>query len=406
VNAAAAAAERAARLSYGRLVALLALRTRDVAEAEDALAEAFRMAIETWPSAGVPHSPDAWLLTVARRSAGRAARHRAVRSAARPTIELLLAEETRPEAIPDERLRLLFACAHPALDPAVRAPLMLQVVLGLDAARIAACFLASPAAMGQRLGRAKARIREARIPFAVPETSELAPRLDAVLEAIYAAYGTGWEDVTGEDPKRRGLSEEATWLARLVVGLLPAEPEARGLLALMLHGSARRAARRDAAGAFVPLSRQDPALWEAAAIAEAEAEILAAAAMGRPGRFQIEAAIQSLHVQAARSGHGNPGALLALYDLLARLSPTAGVLVARAAALAEAGLAEAALAALDAIAGDTGGYQPFWAARGDVLARLGRGAEAADAFRRAAGMAADPAVRAFLLARAAGCRAA
>ncbi|MFN6954108.1 MAG: DUF6596 domain-containing protein, partial [Acetobacteraceae bacterium] len=249
MSQAARAAERAARLSYGRLVALLAARTRDVAEAEDALAEAFRIALETWPRSGVPDTPDAWLLTVARRAAGRAARHRAVQAAARPAIEMLLADAPAPDAIPDERLRLMFVCAHPALDPAVRAPLMLQAVLGLDAARIAGCFLASPAAMGQRLSRAKARIREARLAFALPETAELPARLDAVLEAVYAAYGTGWEDLTGEDAKRRGLSEEAVWLARLVVALLPAEAEARGLLGLMLHAEARRRARRDSASA-------------------------------------------------------------------------------------------------------------------------------------------------------------
>ncbi len=242
-------AEAVARAAYGRLVAYLAARSRDVAAAEDALAEAFAAALRVWPETGVPERPEAWLFTAARRQLIQAGRRQAVRGAAEPTLALLAEErqDRAPDAFPDERLKLLFVCAHPAIDPAARAPLMLQTVLGLDAARIASAFLVAPAAMGQRLVRAKTRIREAGIAFAVPEPEELPERLAAVLDAIYAAYGSGWEDAAGTDARRKGLTAEAIWLARLVTALLPGEPEARGLLALMLYCEARAAARRDAA---------------------------------------------------------------------------------------------------------------------------------------------------------------
>lgn len=207
-----------------------------------------------------------------------------------------------PIGFPDERLRLLFVCAHPAIDAAVRTPLMLQTVLGLDAARIAAAFLVSPATMGQRLVRAKGKIRDAGIAFEVPERHELASRLSAALEAIYAAYGSGWEDVAGADPRRKGLADEAVWLGRLVAGLLPDEPEAHGLLALMLHCEARRGARRDADGAYVPLARQDVSRWSRALIDDAERSLTLASRAGKPGSFQLEAAIQSVHAHRAASG--------------------------------------------------------------------------------------------------------
>lgn len=244
-NAARDTAEMVARDSYGRLVALLAVRTRDVAAAEDALADAFAAALADWPANGVPARPEAWLVTVARRRLIDAARRRQTGDAAEGTLRLLAEEVDAAAAagprIPDRRLALLFACAHPALDPAIRAPLMLQVVLGLDAKRIASAFLMSPAAIGKRLGRAKARIREAGIPFAVPDRAELPGRLDTVLDAIYAAFGDGWGDPAGTDAARRGLSAEALYLARLAAALMPDEPEALGLLALMLHAEARAA---------------------------------------------------------------------------------------------------------------------------------------------------------------------
>ncbi len=272
----AAAAEAVARRSYGKLVAFLAARTRDVAAAEDALADAFAAALADWPRRGTPDNPEAWLMTVARRKLVDASRRRRTGEAASGHLRLIAEElESVPTAtIPDERLALMFACAHPAIDSAIRAPLILQTVLGFDAATIASAFLVAPETMGQRLVRAKTKIRRAAIPFRVPESDELAERLDAVLEAIYATFAEGWSDPGGTEARRRDLAGEGIWLGRLVVSLLPDEPEALGLLALMLHAEARRAARRGADGGYVPLGAQDPALWDAAMIEEAEAALL------------------------------------------------------------------------------------------------------------------------------------
>jgi len=404
--AARAAAEAVARTQYGRLVAWLARRTRDIAAAEDALAEALRAALETWPARGVPDAPAAWLLTVARRHLGHRARHAGVQAAA-ATALAMLAEEAARDApdLPDERLGLMFVCAHPEIEPALRAPLMLQAVLGLDAARIAGAFLVSPAAMGQRLTRAKARIRDRGLRFEVPGREEWAPRLGAVLEAVYAAYGSAWPDMAGVDRRLTGLVEEALHLARLLAALLPEEPEARGLAALILHCEARRPARRDAAGRLVPLAEQDPGAWDAALLAEAEAHLAAAARAGRAGRFQLEAAIQSAHAARGVMGGTPWTAIVALYDLLLRVAPSAGALLGRAAAVAEARGPEEGLVLLDAAAGEAQpDWQPYWAVRAHLLARLGRAAEAGAAYDRAIGLSAEPGERAFLQARRAALR--
>jgi len=396
------AAELAARVSYGRLLAYLAARWRDVARAEDALGDALLAALETWPRTGVPDNPVAWLLTAARRRLVDGTRHAGVAAAAEADLKIMLDEraDASPAAFPDERLALLFVCAHPAIDEAARTPLMLQTVLGLDAARIASAFLVAPATMSQRLVRVKAKIREAGIRFEMPVPGELAARLDAVLEAIYAAYGSGWEDVAGADPRRRGLAEEAIWLGRLVARLRPDEPEAQGLLALMLHCEARRAARRDAAGAYVPLGFQDLRRWSRPMIEEAEEVLAGAARLKAAGRFQLEAAIQSVHAQRVRTGETDWEAVALLYEGLLRHAPTIGARVAHAAALGEARDAEAGLGALDAIPPDeVATYQPYWALRGHVLTALGRAAEAGEAYDRAIGLSEDPAVRAFLLGR-------
>jgi RNA polymerase sigma-70 factor (ECF subfamily) len=402
-----AAAELAARTSYGRILAYLVARSRDVAAAEDALGDAFVAALESWPRAGVPEKPEAWLLTAARRRLVDGARHVQVTAAAVPALEVLVdraGDAAESAAVfPDERLKLLFACAHPAIDEAVRTPLMLQTVLGLDAVRIAAAFLVAPATMGQRLVRAKAKIRDAGIQLDIPDARELPGRLDSVLEAIYAAYGSGWEDVAGADPRRRGLAEEAIWLGRVVARLLPDEPEAQGLLSLMLHCEARRAARRDADGGYVPLSRQDVARWSRPMMDEAELLLTAAARAGRPGRFQLEAAIQSAHAQRAVSGHTDWEAIALLYEGLIRLAPTIGARVASAAALAEARGDAAGLRALDAIAPEAvASYQAYWALRAHLLARLGRAGPAREAYDRAIGLSEDAAVREFLVGRASG----
>jgi predicted RNA polymerase sigma factor len=282
-------ADAVARRSYGKLVAFLAARTRDVAAAEDALSEAFASALKNWPLNGCPANPEGWLLTVARRKLIDVARRQAHRRNVAGDLQLLAEELDAAVAdteIPDQRLALMFACAHPAIDAGIRAPLILQVVLGLDAATIASAFLMSPATMGQRLVRAKNKIREARIPFRIPEREELCDRLDTVLDAIYAAFTEGWIDAAGTDIARRDLADEAIFLGRLVTELLPAEPEALGLLALMLHAEARRRARRNVDGEYVPLADQDPALWDSRMIDEAEAILLRASVLGSIGRYQ------------------------------------------------------------------------------------------------------------------------
>ena len=395
------AIERAARESYGKLLAFLAARTGDLAGAEDALAEAFAQALAGWPAQGVPRAPEAWLMAVARRRLVDAARRRRTRNEAMEPL-LLLAEEAagtgEAGAIPDERLRLMFACAHPALAEEARAPLMLQAVLGFDAGTIASAFLTAPSAMSQRLVRAKRKIQEAGIPFRVPEREELTERLQAVLEAIYAAFAEGWADPAGTLARRRDLAEEAIWLGRLVAVLLPDEPEALGLLALMLHAEARRAARRDAEGAFVPLAGQDTGLWNAGLIAEAEALLMRASALGGIGRFQLEAAIQSAHAARRLSGRTDWPAVLELYDALFALTESPVVAINRAVVLAELEDAVAGLAALDALAGDKRlvEYQPYWAARAKLLAEAGDPANAREAYDRAIGLEPDPAVRRFL----------
>jgi len=400
-----AAAEAVARRSYGKLVAFLAARSRDVAGAEDALADAFAAALADWPIHGVPDNPEGWLVTAARRRSIDAARRRQTAAAGEAHLTLL-AEEldaalAEAGSIPDERLRLMFACAHPAIDETIRAPLILQSVLGFDAASIGSAFLVAPATMGQRLVRAKARIREAGIPFRVPAPDELEPRLEAVLDAIYAAFSEGWTDAAGTEARRRSLADEAIWLGRLVAHLLPAEPEAIGLLALMLHAEARRPARRDDAGRYIPLAAQDTARWNEALIDEAERLLHRAAGVGRLGRYQLEAAIQSAHVVRRRAGASDWPAIVTLYDALIALTGSPVAAVNRAVALAETSGPVAGLAALDALADDRrlGDYQPWWAARADLLARAGRAAEAAEAYARAIGLETDPAVRHFLTDR-------
>ncbi len=396
-DAAAMAAETAARTAYGRLLALLARDSRDIAAAEDALAAALARALARWPVDGVPANPDAWLLTVARRELGHGRARAATALAAAPALALLDEERADlPPDLPDERLKLLFVCTHPAINARVQAPLMLQVVLGLDAARIAAAFLVSPAAMGQALVRAKARIRDAGIAFAVPPAEDRAARMAAIRTAIYAAYGAGWDVVdAGDTPP--DLAAEALFLARLLVTLAPDDAENLGLNALILLCEARRPARRDATGAYVPLHRQDVALWHRDHVREGEAALRAAAGLARPGRFQMEAAIQSLHNQQRLTGADLSVPLIGLYDRLLAIAPSIGAAIARAAALTVSGNGAAALAALNAMAERCTQHQPWWAARAHALAALGRADASRAAAGRAAGLSSDPAVRDFLL---------
>jgi predicted RNA polymerase sigma factor len=397
-------ADAVARRSYGKLVAFLAARTRDVAAAEDALSEAFASALSDWPRNGCPSNPEAWLLTVARRKAidmhrGRL-RHEIAGDQLRIMAEGLDAAAAESE-IPDQRLALMFACAHPAIDASIRAPLILQVVLGLDAAMIASAFLVSPVAMGKRLVRAKDKIRQAGIPFRVPERAELPGRLDTILGAIYAAFTEGWTDPGGTDVARRDLTEEVFFLAKLVTEMLSREPEALGLLALMLHAEARRRARRNAEGEYIPLAEQDPALWDGPMIEEAEALLFRASTLGSIDRYQLEAALQSAHVSRRRTGGDNWADVVHLYDALFVLVGSPVVAINRALAIAELHGANAALEAMPDADTDArlAEYQPYWAARAELLAKSGAHAEARHAYEIAIALERDPAVRRFLQKR-------
>src|SRR6516164_9234372 len=396
-------AEAVARRSYGKLIAFLAARTGDVAGAEDALSDAFAAALVDWPARGGRDNAEAWLIAVARRKTIDALRRRRSGEGALEELRMMAQELAAVAAsdIPDQRLALMFACAHPAIDPGIRAPLILQTVLGFDAATIASAFLISPATMGQRLVRAKNKIRQAAIPFRVPECAEFRDRLDAVLAAIYAAFAEGWSDPAGTEIRRRNLAEEGIFLARLVASLLPDEPEALGLLALMLHAEARRRARRNEAGEYVPLAEQDPKLWDVAMIDEAEALLRRSGTLGYIGRFQLEGALQSAHVYRCRSGQANWAEVVQLYDALFALSGSPVVAINRALAIAELQGASTGLEAMQEIAADLRivEYQPYWAALAKLLAQTGAHGEARHDYDVAIGLERDPSVRRFLQRR-------
>ncbi len=397
------ALEEVARNSYTRLRAWLAYQWRDLAAAEDALGAALTKALTLWPIQGIPTSPDAWLLSVAKRELLQVARHQRLHNS--PEVQAVLESDEEAiiaHAVPDDRLKLLFICAHPAIDPAVRPALMLQTVLGLDAQTIAQAMLTSPSAMAQRLVRAKQKIRDARLRFEEPDADELPQRLYAVLEAIYAAYGLGWDTLSaGADSaltQTAGLRDEAIFLSGLVCELLPQAQEAWGLRALILYCESRVAARYDAAGRFVPLQEQDTAHWNLGYIECAENSLRRAAAMGQPGPFQLEAAIQSAHCQRHFTGETPWAGIAMLYSQLVELAPSVGACVARAVACAHAGEKALALELLNALPQTAvASYQPYWVAQAYVASLLGEGDAAKNHLKRALGLTSSPAVRTYLM---------
>jgi predicted RNA polymerase sigma factor len=389
------------RESYGRLLAVLAAPTRDIAAAEDALADAFERALARWPEDGIPANPEGWIVTVARnrlRDMWKSSAHRM--TAPLDEIDGLPTplEDDMP-AVPDRRLELMLVCAHPAIAANIRTPLMLQTVLGVEAAAIAEAFAVEPATMAQRLVRAKKRIRDAGIPFMLPERENLAARLPSVLEAVYGAYAIDWQ-LTPQGAPVETLSAEAIHLALVLAELLPDEPEVLGLAALVCLSESRRPARRTLAGAFVPLDEQDTSLWDTTLIARGESLLHRAHGLAEPGRFQYEAAIQSAHCARATKGRVDVFVLQKLHRALLRVAPSLGAAVAAAAVDGEVDGPDAGLRALAAIADPAlERFQPAWTTRAHLLAAAGRAADAADAYRRAIELTSDPGVADYLSSR-------
>ncbi|MCX4093775.1 RNA polymerase sigma factor [Nocardia sp. alder85J] len=385
---------------YGRAVAVLIRVFGDIDIAEDAVQDAFAAAVRHWPAAGLPPSPAGWIITTARRRAVDRLRREAARAGKYAQAALLHAESAEPGAadgLSDDRLRLIFTCCHPALAMPARVALTLRLLGGLDTAALARAFLVSETTMAQRLSRAKGKIRAAGIPYRVPGADELPQRLPGVLAVLYLIFTEGHTATSGPGATRADLCAEAIRLTRTLADRLPDEPEVTGLLALMLLTESRRGARLTADGTLIPLARQDRGRWDPALLAEGRALVRECLRRDRPGPYQIQAAINAVHSDAATAAETDWAQIVALYDQLAAVAPSPVVTLNRAVAIAEIDGPAAALALIDDL--DLPHYHLYHAVRGELLARLGRNADAATAFELAADHTENPAEREHLRAR-------
>ena len=391
--------EKIMKASYGKLLSALCSYSRDLEACEDALASAFSQALDSWPGGPIPTNPEGWVFLAAKNKLMDQKRKENRKHENKATLVQLEEERSFQENLDfkDHRLKLMFVCSHPSIDESVRTPLMLQTVLGLDSAAIASAFLSSPAAMMKKLVRAKQKIKLAGIAFEVPDINSLSERTEFVTEAIFAAYGKSWDSLGSINSNLTDLNEEALYLSKILVELLPDVPEAKGLLAFILFCESRKSARRSSLGEYIPLDEQNVNIWNQTFISEAENLLQDAFSKVHLGRFQLEAAIQSAHIARVKFKINNWPAILKLYDGLLSIAPTTGAIIGRANAFSEVQGPDLGLEALKKLPAEiTQNYQPYWALKASLLSKLGKSSEAKIAFDIAIGLSQDEAVKNFL----------